>query len=59
MKLAVELDACIGFLHRQCPGRASWALDMMEELLGGYDDHFLLTLINKKENGLLLLQLRR
>lgn len=44
----VGLDAYVGFLHRERPGRASLALDMMEELRGIYADRFVLSLINKK-----------
>ncbi|MFI2859126.1 type I-C CRISPR-associated endonuclease Cas1c [Paenibacillus sp. JSM ZJ436] len=44
----VGLDAYVGFLHRDRPGRASLALDMMEELRGVYADKFVLSLINKK-----------
>jgi CRISPR-associated protein Cas1 len=44
----VGLDAYVGFLHRDRPGRVSLALDMMEELRGVYTDKFVLTLINKK-----------
>ncbi|WP_028596318.1 type I-C CRISPR-associated endonuclease Cas1c [Paenibacillus assamensis] len=62
---AVGLDAYVGFLHRDRPGRASLALDMMEELRGIYADKFVLSLINKrivkkedffkKENGAVLM----
>ncbi|WP_150265639.1 type I-C CRISPR-associated endonuclease Cas1c [Paenibacillus tepidiphilus] len=45
----VGLDAYVGFLHRDRPGRASLALDMMEELRGIYADRFVLSLINKKQ----------
>ncbi|WP_144463664.1 type I-C CRISPR-associated endonuclease Cas1c [Siminovitchia fortis] len=45
---SVGLDAYVGFLHRDRPGRASLALDMMEELRGVYADRFVLSLINKK-----------
>ncbi|WKK70075.1 type I-C CRISPR-associated endonuclease Cas1c [Brochothrix thermosphacta] len=45
---AVGIDAYVGFLHRDRPGRASLALDMMEELRSIYADRFVLTLINKK-----------
>lgn len=44
----VGLDAYVGFLHRDRPGRASLALDMMEELRGVVADRFVLKLINKK-----------
>lgn len=45
---AVGLDAYVGFLHRDRPGRASLALDLMEELRGIFADKFVLSLINKK-----------
>jgi CRISPR-associated protein Cas1 len=45
---AVGLDAYVGFLHRDRPGRASLALDSMEELRGVYADRFVLSMINKK-----------
>jgi len=44
----VGLDAYVGFLHRDRPGRVSLALDLMEELRGVYADRFVLSLINKK-----------
>jgi CRISPR-associated protein Cas1 len=44
----VGLDAYVGFMHRDRPGRVSLALDVMEELRGIYADRFVLTLINKK-----------
>lgn len=44
----VGLDAYVGYLHRDRPGRASLALDVMEELRGIYADRFVLSLINKK-----------
>ncbi|SES27338.1 CRISPR-associated protein, Cas1 family [Gracilibacillus ureilyticus] len=44
----VGLDAYVGFLHRDRPGRASLALDVMEELRGVYADRFVLSLINKR-----------
>ncbi|MBW8351036.1 type I-C CRISPR-associated endonuclease Cas1c [Bacillus sp. IITD106] len=44
----VGLDAYVGFLHRDRPGRVSLALDLMEELRGIYADKFVLSLINKK-----------
>lgn len=44
----VGLDAYVGFLHRDRPGRPSLALDLMEELRGIYADRFVLSLINKK-----------
>lgn len=48
---AVGLDAYVGFLHRDRPGRASLALDLMEELRGVFADKFVLGLINKKQVG--------
>lgn len=44
----VGLDAYVGFLHRDRPGRPSLALDMMEELRGAFADRFVLSLVNKK-----------
>jgi len=44
----VGLDAYVGFMHRDRPGQASLALDVMEELRGVYADRFVLSLINKK-----------
>ncbi|WP_107943242.1 type I-C CRISPR-associated endonuclease Cas1c [Metasolibacillus fluoroglycofenilyticus] len=44
----VGLDAYVGFLHRDRPGRASLALDVMEELRGVIADRFVLKVINKK-----------
>lgn len=61
----VGLDAYVGFLHRDRPGRVSLALDVMEELRGVYADKFVLSLINKrvinkedflqKENGAVIM----
>jgi CRISPR-associated protein Cas1 len=45
----VGLDAYVGFLHRDRPGRCSLALDLMEELRGVMADRFVLTLVNRKE----------
>jgi len=45
---SVGLDAYVGFLHRDRPGRISLALDVMEELRSVYADRFVLSLINKK-----------
>ncbi len=45
---AVGLDAYVGFLHRDRPGRTSLALDLMEELRVTAD-RFVLSLINRKE----------
>ena len=44
----VGLDPYVGFLHRPRPGRASLALDLMEELRTVYADRFVLTCINQK-----------
>lgn len=46
---SVGLDAYVGFMHRDRPGRASLALDLIEELRGVYADRFVLSLINRKE----------
>lgn len=61
----VGLDAYVGFLHRERPGRVSLALDLIEELRGVYADRFVLSLINKrvinkddfykKENGAVIM----
>lgn len=51
MRAALEaagLDPYAGFMHRDRSGRASLALDLMEELRSVYADRFVLTLINKK-----------
>lgn len=45
---AVGLDSFVGFLHRDRPGRASLALDLMEELRPCIADRFVLTLINNR-----------
>ena len=44
----VGLDAYVGFLHRDRPGRVSLALDLMEELRGVVADRLVLSMINKK-----------
>jgi CRISPR-associated protein Cas1 len=61
----VGLDAYVGFLHRDRPGRTSLALDLLEELRSCLADRFVLTLINNgvvtaddfqpQENGAVLL----
>ena len=61
----VGLDAYVGFLHRDRPGRESLALDLMEELRAVLADRFVLSCINQKvlsakhfekqENGAVLL----
>ena len=43
---SVGLDAYVGFLHRDRPGRTSLALDLMEEMRAPLADRFVLTLIN-------------
>lgn len=45
---AVGLDAYVGFLHRDRPGRVSLALDLMEELRPVMADRLVLTLINTR-----------
>ncbi len=60
------LDPYMGVLHTERPGRASLALDMMEELRPIMADRFVLSLINKrmigpkdfqrKENGAVLMK---
>ena len=61
----VGLDPYAGYMHTDRPGRASLALDLMEELRSVMADRFVLTLINrrlvsqkgfyKKENGAVLM----
>ena len=61
----VGLDAYVGFLHRDRPGRKSLALDLEEELRAPFADRLVLTLINNRslqdkhfdhqENGIVLL----
>lgn len=43
---SVGLDAYVGFMHRDRPGRTSLALDLMEELRPCIADRFVLTLVN-------------
>jgi CRISPR-associated protein Cas1 len=45
----VGLDPYAGFLHRDRPGRASLALDIMEELRACFADRFVLSVINRRE----------
>ena len=45
----VGLDPYVGFLHTDRPGRASLALDMMEELRAYLADRLVLSLINRKQ----------
>lgn len=61
----VGLDPYVGFVHRIRPGRASLALDVMEELRPIVADRFVLTMINtnrinssdfvKKEHGAVIM----
>lgn len=44
----VGLDAYVGFMHRDRPGRTSLALDLMEELRPCLADRFVLGLINNR-----------
>lgn len=49
---SVGIDPYVGFLHRDRPGRASMALDLMEELRPYLADRVALTIINRKQiNG--------
>jgi CRISPR-associated protein Cas1 len=43
------LDPAVGFLHRDRPGRAGLALDLMEELRPVLADRLALTLINRRQ----------
>lgn len=62
---SVGLDPYVGYLHTDRPGRASLALDLIEELRAVLADRFVLSLINKriisgknfvvKENGAVLM----
>lgn len=46
---SVGLDPYVGFLHQDRPGRASLALDLMEELRAYLADRLALSLINRKQ----------
>jgi len=46
---SVGLDPQVGFLHRERPGRASLALDVMEELRPVVADRLALTLVNRQQ----------
>jgi len=46
---SVGLDAAVGFLHRDRPGRPSLALDLMEEFRAPLADRLVLSLINRKQ----------
>lgn len=45
---SMGLDAYVGFLHRDRPGRSSLALDLMEELRPCMADRFVLTAVNNR-----------
>lgn len=45
----VGLDPYVGFLHQDRPGRASLALDLLEEFRAPWADRFVLTLINRRQ----------
>jgi CRISPR-associated protein Cas1 len=45
---AVGLDAYVGFLHRDRSGRASLALDLMEELRPVFADRFVVSCVNTR-----------
>jgi CRISPR-associated protein Cas1 len=46
---SVGLDAAVGFLHRDRPGRPGLALDLMEEFRSVLGDRLALTLINRQQ----------
>lgn len=46
---SVGIDAYVGFMHTDKPGRKSFALDLMEELRAPVVDRFVITLINQKQ----------
>lgn len=46
---ATGLDAAVGFLHRDRPGRAGLALDLMEEMRPFLVDRLVLSLINRRQ----------
>ena len=45
----VGLDSYVGFFHTDRPGRASLALDLIEELRAYMVDRFVITMINRKQ----------
>jgi CRISPR-associated protein Cas1 len=45
----VGLDPAVGFLHRDRPGRAGLALDLMEELRPVLSDRLAISLINRRQ----------
>ena len=46
---SVGLDAAVGFLHRDRPGRPSLALDLIEELRPVFADRLALSLLNRRQ----------
>ena len=48
---AAGLDAAVGFLHRDRPGRPSLGLDLMEEFRPVLADRLALSLINRRQVG--------
>lgn len=46
---ATGLDAAVGFLHRDRPGRPGMALDLMEEFRPYLADRLVLSMINRKQ----------
>ena len=46
---SVGLDPYVGYLHTERPGRASLALDLIEELRAVVADRFVVSLINKQK----------
>ena len=46
---SVGLDSCVGFLHRDRPGRPGLALDIMEEFRPFLADRLTLSLINREQ----------
>lgn len=46
---SVGLDSCVGFLHRDRPGRPGLALDLMEEFRPFLADRLTLSLINREQ----------
>lgn len=46
---AVGLDPSVGFLHVERAGRPSLALDLIEPLRPALADHFVITLLNRRE----------
>jgi CRISP-associated protein Cas1 len=48
---SVGLDPAVGYLHTDRPGRASLALDLMEEFRPFFADRLVLSLINRRQVG--------